>query len=327
MFCASLFLTGIIRRYSLARNIIDIPNQRSSHHMPTPRGGGIAFVICFYVALLALYMFGLVSLQLSTVFFLSGALISGFGFYDDHGHAPVYLRLLGQLLAACILVLCIGSIPDLNLYAWGLSAKWVLNALSVFYIIWMINLYNFMDGINGLASIEAISVCIGMSFLYWLSGHQEQMFLLLMLSGAVAGFMRWNFPTARIFMGDVGSGFLGLMIAGLSLEIAQVDSQLFSSWLILLGVFIVDATVTIVRRALLKDRIFEAHCSHAYQHAAKQHQSHTWVTMGALSLNTLWLFPIAFCVAIGCLNNVLGLLLAYMPLVFIALYYRAGKSW
>lgn len=134
-----------------------------------------------------------------------------------------------------------------------------------------------------------------------------------------------EFPPAKIFMGDAGSGFLGIVLGGLSLQAAWQSSQLFWCWLILLGVFIVDASYTLVRRLLRGDKVYEAHRSHAYQFASRRYGRHLPVTLAVTALNLCWLLPVALCVLLLGLDGVLGLIVAYVPLVMIAAYYRAGS--
>src|SRR5450830_81420 len=145
------------------------------------------------------------------------------------------------------------------------------------------------------------------------------------LAMAVAGFLYWSFPPARIFMGDAGSGFLGIVLGGLSLHAAWSAPQLLWVWLILLGVFIVDATFTLVRRLLRGDRVYEAHRSHAYQFASRRAGRHLPVTLAVLGINVVWLLPISVCVGLSVLDGLTGTILAYAPLVFIAVRFHAGE--
>jgi Fuc2NAc and GlcNAc transferase len=146
----------------------------------------------------------------------------------------------------------------------------------------------------------------------------------VLLGCAVAGFLFWNFPPARIFMGDAGSGFLGIILGILSLQAAWISSQLLWAWLILLGVFIVDATVTLIRRLVRGDKIYEAHRSHAYQFASRRFGRHLPVTSAVGVINLVWLLPIALCVTLFGLDGALGLIIAYIPLVILAIRFKAG---
>ena len=325
IFVLSLALTWCLRRYALAKNIIDIPNFRSSHATPTPRGGGVAFIITFLMTIPLICYLGFTVLSVGVALIGSGILVATLGFFDDHGHIPARLRLLGHFSASIFAVFCLGGMPSVPLLGWMLSAGPVLNIVAVLYLVWMLNLYNFMDGIDGLAAIEALSVCLGGAFIYWLHADYALMSLPLVLAAAVAGFLCWNFPPARIFMGDAGSGFLGLIIGILSIQAAGVEAQFFWCWFILLGVFIVDATVTLVCRLFRGCKVYEAHRSHAYQHAVRRYGSHLRVTLAILILNVFWLLPLAILVARSSVNGFAGLLIAYLPLIILAIGFKAGR--
>ncbi|ENT8441772.1 glycosyl transferase, partial [Pseudomonas aeruginosa] len=153
----------------------------------------------------------------------------------------------------------------------------------------------------------------------------EGVWVLAVLASAVLGFLIWNFPPAKIFMGDAGSGFLGVVLGALSVKAAWVAPELFWSWLILLGIFVVDATFTLLRRLLRGDRIYEAHRSHAYQYASRYFGKHLPVTLGVFFINVLWLFPFALAVGLGMVDALLGVFVAYLPLILIAVRFRAGS--
>lgn len=321
----ALLLTWLLRRYALARSIIDMPTARSSHTIPTPRGGGVAIVMSFLISLPLLLMWDVVASNTVWALFGAGALIAVIGFLDDHGHIAARWRLLGHFSAAAWVLYWLGGFPGLTVFGLTISVSWVGNVLAAFYLVWMLNLYNFMDGIDGLASVEALSTCLGACLIYWLAGYAGLIWLPFLLSMAVLGFLFWNFPPARIFMGDAGSGFLGMILGGLSLQAAWHSTDLLWVWLILLGVFIVDATFTLFRRLINGCKVYEAHRSHAYQFASRQVGSHLPVTLSILAINVFWLLPIALCVALFGLEGILGVLIAYLPLLVLAFKFRAGE--
>jgi len=322
----ALFLTGGLRRYALSRSLIDIPNSRSSHTIPTPRGGGVAIVISFLLALPLMASLGFVAWPLAAALLGAGSGIALLGFLDDHGHISARWRLLGHFIAAAWSLFWLGGLPPLTLLGFTLELGWIGHLLAAIYLVWLLNLYNFMDGIDGIASLEAICVCLGGALLYGLNSQTSLAVLPLLLAFAVAGFLYWNFPTARIFMGDAGSGFLGITLGILSLQASWAAPQLFWSWLILLGVFIVDATWTLLRRLLRGEKVYEAHRSHAYQFASRQFGKHLPVTLTVAAINLFWLLPIALLVGTGKLDGLPGLLLAYLPLVMLALKFKAGTK-
>ncbi|MBW1250893.1 MraY family glycosyltransferase [Pseudomonas tolaasii] len=322
----ALVLTGGLRRYALSRSLIDIPNARSSHVVPTPRGGGVSIVISFLLALLLSASLGLIAWPLTWALFGAGAGIAVLGFLDDHGHISARWRLLGHFIAAAWALFWISGLPPLTFIGLTVDLGWAGHFLAAVYLVWLLNLYNFMDGIDGIASVEAICVCLGSALLYWLTGHEQIALAPLLLGFAVAGFLYWNFPKARIFMGDAGSGFLGVTLGVLSLQAAWAAPQLLWSWLILLGVFITDATWTLLRRLLRGDKVYEAHRSHAYQFASRQFGKHVPVTLAVLAINICWLLPIALLVGNGTVDGVVGLVVAYLPLIALAMKFKAGAK-
>ncbi len=146
----------------------------------------------------------------------------------------------------------------------------------------------------------------------------------LVLMAAVVGFLFWNFPKAKIFMGDAGSGFIGLVLGVFSIQAAWVAPELFWAWLILLGAFIVDATVTLLRRVRRGDKFYEAHRSHAYQYASRKFGAHYPVSLAFGGINLFWLLPIAALVTVGWLDGSLGIVIAYSPIMWLAFHFKAG---
>ncbi|MDH4553060.1 glycosyltransferase family 4 protein [Pseudomonas sp. BN607] len=323
-FFASLALTGMLRRYAIARSIIDIPNSRSSHNVPTPRGGGVAIVIAFLLGLPFCLIFELTTWQAVVGIGGAGLIIAIIGFMDDHGHIAARWRLLGHFLSAVWLLCWLGGFPSLYIFGYSLDFAPLLILFATFYLVWLLNLYNFMDGIDGLASIEAVIATLVMSFIYWVSGFDGLAVLPLLLAFSVGGFVVWNFPPAKIFMGDAGSGFLGITLGALSIQGAWASPVMFWCWLILLGVFVVDATYTLARRLARGDKVYEAHRSHAYQYASRLYGRHLPVTAAVAFINLVWLAPIAVMVALNWVPGPLGVLIAYAPLIGLAVKYRAG---
>ncbi|WP_213876514.1 glycosyltransferase family 4 protein [Pseudomonas sp. dw_358] len=321
----SCVLTGIVRHYALARNLLDVPNARSSHVMPTPRGGGVAIVLGFVVATAWAYFQGEVGTWAIACFAGAGGIVAVVGFLDDHGHIAARWRLVAHFVASAIAMYALGGMPTLQLGSYALDPMWLRMAIGILFFVWMLNLYNFMDGIDGIAGVEAITVCASACLLYWLNGDEPLLTLPSLLAFAVLGFQVWNFPPAKIFMGDAGSGFLGFTLGVLAIQAAWTDPVYFWVWCILLGVFIVDATFTLLRRLLTGSKVYEAHRTHAYQYAARRAGSHWRVTLGVAVANVLWLLPIAVLVASGSLNGCVGVIVAYLPLVALAIFFEAGK--
>jgi len=320
----SLVLTGLMRRYALQAQLLDRPNERSSHTVPTPRGGGVAIVATFLLLGALLAGLGLVEGRMWSALGASGLLVATVGFLDDRNPLPARWRFAGHLMAAAWVLIWLGPLPPAPLLGMTVELGIAGLLLAGLYIVWSINLFNFMDGIDGLASMEAISVACGGALVWWGVQPDGPWLLALLFAASVGGFFVWNFPPARIFMGDAGSGFLGLVVAVLALWSALEHAHLFWSWLILGACFMVDATTTLVRRVRRGERFNEAHRNHAYQYAARLHGSHRAVTLAVLAINTFWLLPIAVLVAVQRVDGIVGLTAAIAPILFLVFRYKAG---
>lgn len=308
-------LTGWLRKYALARQLVDVPNARSSHQVAMPRGGGAAIVAAATMAL-AGWSWGTGSMTLAWSL-AGGLIVAAVGFLDDHRPLPALFRLVCHSAAAMLAAVSLGGL--------SLGVLWVVPV--VVFVTWLTNLTNFMDGIDGLAAAEAVTVCaVGAALFAFVFPGTGRWVEAAILAAAAAGFLVWNWPPARIFMGDVGSGYLGFMIGVMTLRAALVAPALGWSWLILSGGFVVDASVTLVRRAIRRDRLFEAHRSHAYQHLAIAWGSHRPVTLLMIAINLCWLMPWAALVAANVVTGATGLLLAYLPLVIGTVWLGAGTG-
>ncbi|MCK9380221.1 MAG: glycosyltransferase family 4 protein [Sulfuritalea sp.] len=319
----SSVLTGLMRRYALSRQLLDRPNGRSSHSIATARGGGVAIVVAFLAALL---VSGEDISEPATIALLFGGIgVAVVGFVDDLGHIPARWRLSAHFLCAVWILYWIG-VPRLEWMGITVDLGALGAVLAALYLVWMLNLYNFMDGIDGIAGTEAVTVGAGGTLAYWLAAMPPAsgVGLPALLAAAALGFLVWNYPPAKIFMGDAGSGFLGLILGALSLHAAVVRPVLLWCWLVLLGVFIVDATVTLIRRLLRGERVYEAHRSHAYQHASREFGAHRPVTLAVAAINVFWLMPWALAIASGQVAGVVGLAAAYIPILALVLRFKAG---
>lgn len=280
LFLLSLFFTRSICLFSIKKNILDVPNQRSSHQMPTPRGGGLAFVSVFYGAILLLWL----NHCIQTPIFLSllgGIPVACIGYCDDVFGVKAQWRASVQVLSAICGIYFLGDITVL------------FCIVEIFITVWFINLYNFMDGTDGLAGMEAVFVSGAAGYFLLLNGVYSIAFICLSLTFSVLGFLIWNWSPAKIFMGDVGSGFLGFIFADL-MWITHTHHQLpLSVWWILLGVFIADASYTLLHRMVLKKKWWTAHREHAYQRLVQSGISHKHITLAVLCINVVFCFPLA----------------------------------
>ncbi len=324
-------LTAVIRFYALSRKVLDIPNQRSSHVIPTPRGGGLAIVVAFSLALVVL----LFTQRLSVNHFAalsSALLVAVIGFCDDHAHVAARWRLLVHFTAAMLVLWFLGGMPalwlpsplDQLLQRQSLHLDWLGYALGLPMLVWSLNLFNFMDGTDGIAASEAIFVALGLAgFLYFLD--RSLFAVAVSLAAACLGFLSWNWPRAKIFMGDVGSGFLGLLLGVLILMSAQQAAVLLYCGLILFGVFVVDATYTLAIRFASGQKWYDAHCSHCYQRAAKRY-GHLPVLIACWAINLGWLLPWAVWVFLHPAYALLGMATAYAPMLVVCYLFKAGRA-
>lgn len=327
VFAASCALTAGLWRYALHRDWLDIPNARSSHELPTPRGGGLAVVGTVLLALPVLWWLGFIALEVLIGLAGAGLLVALVGWLDDRGHVAARWRLSVHFMAAGWGIYWLGGLPPLVIMGADFDLGLAGDALALVALVWLLNLYNFMDGIDGIAGVEAVTVCLVGVFLLTVAAPGNDTWILpLVLASAVLGFLAWNFPPAKIFMGDAGSGFVGLMLGLLLLDAAHIDQALLWGWLILLGTFVVDATVTLVRRVSKGDKFYEAHRSHAYQFLARKWGAHRPVTILYGAVNVLWLLPVAWLVVSGYLDGIVGLVVAYVPLVVFVWVCKAGNK-
>lgn len=260
----SAALTWGARHYALRRNLLDQPGERRSHGVATPRGGGIAIVLTLLLSTgVAALIWPGARAQLG-VFGLGLALVAGIGWWDDHRPLPAIRRLLVHVLAAALLA---GLV-------WQASGNVLQAVLALLFATSLINIWNFMDGINGIATTQAVLVGIAFALVlpapYGLAG--------VVLGLACLGFLPFNFPQGRIFMGDVGSGALGYAVAAL-VCLASVRTHI--NWMLLLvplSAFLVDAGFTLLSRMLSGQRWMEPHTQHLYQRLVKGGASHSLVT-------------------------------------------------
>lgn len=340
-FVSSYWLTYLIRRYALNRNLLDKPNERSSHSIPTPRGGGLSVVIVFLITLLGLKQFNLINMTDNTLIglLLSSTLVTSIGFWDDHQSIPARWRFLIHISAIFIALISFSKLPSLIFL--GILFKHPVFSF-IFYTLalaWLLNLYNFMDGIDGLASCEAISVSLSAALLLFIQQNNDWSLVLVLLAVCVAGFLIWNWPHAKIFMGDACSGFLGFILGVLALLTSFEGLINLWSWFILLAVFITDSTVTLTSRILTGKQWYQAHCTHAYQYHAHQLISqfkqqglkttlartyaHRQINSNLIMINLFWLLPLATIATFYPFWGLLVSMVAYSPLIIMVKHIRA----
>lgn len=258
--------TWLARMYAVQRNLIDHPGERRSHDMATPRGGGIAIVIALLVATLALAMRDPMRAAQLAGFAVALVLVAGIGWWDDHRPLSTWLRLGVHAIAASILSFVV-------FLAFG--DTW-LSIVTFIAALVLTNVWNFMDGIDGLAASQAAMVAAVFAAV---SGNAWS-WLGWALVAACLGFLPFNFPRARIFLGDVGSGALGFAIAALTVTAVGGHGIPWPLALLPLSAFVIDAGLTLARRVARRERWWTAHTQHAYQGMARRVGGHVPVALG-----------------------------------------------
>jgi UDP-N-acetylmuramyl pentapeptide phosphotransferase/UDP-N-acetylglucosamine-1-phosphate transferase len=283
----SFGLTYLIRVFAIKKAILDIPNDRSSHSVPTPRGGGIAIAISWLIGLCILFFTGKIEDDLFYAL-LSGLPLAIIGFIDDVVSLNPGIRFLVQVLSATLAIFFLHGMHFVDIWIWHFNHIIPLSCLAFVAIIWFTNLFNFLDGIDGYISTEVIFIGL---VLFIITGNVIGLILL----ASVLGFLFWNWQKAKIFMGDVGSTLLGFNVAVLLIYFNNLNSMSIYVGLILTSVFWFDATVTLFRRFKNKEHLSVAHRKHAFQRIVQAGFSHQKTVLYALGLNIIGVV-LAFCV-------------------------------
>ena len=300
---ASFSLTYFIKNYAIKKSLVAEVNERSSHTVPTPHGGGIAIALTWFAALGYLYFSNQIE---SSLFYalLIGVVISLVSFFDDIYELSPKVRLLTQAFVAIAGLVAIGGLDSINLGLFTIENQIITNVFAFLLIIWFINLYNFLDGINGYSGSEAVFLALA-GFLLFGGAH------FAVLAVCVLGFLVWNYNKAKIFMGDVGSTLLGYNVAVFTLYYANIDSVNLWVWIILFSVFWFDATLTLVRRKLNGEQISQAHKKHAYQRLNQSGWSHFKVTNYSILINIV-LFAIVYFISNVFIAFIVSIVLMYL---------------
>ncbi|MEM7293967.1 MAG: glycosyl transferase, partial [Pseudomonadota bacterium] len=292
-------------------NIVADPNERGAHKESTPTGAGIVFAL---VWLIAVFLTGNFSPELFALIAI-GAL----GWLDDFNPLPWQGRLVVQLLCVSWVIYSLELPSEISLPL-AIESHWIWPFVLGFALLWFLNLYNFMDGIDGIAATEACFALLVVCAFGWHSGGN--IVLPATLLACCAGFLMINWPSAKVFMGDIGSGFLGLAIGAMA--ITEIGLPLVT-WFILLGWFIADATTTLLVRFHMGDRVYEAHSKHAYQHLNRALGTQNTLLI-LLIVNVVWLLPLAVLSVFYHEVSTILLLLALLPLAALHYWWGAGQE-
>ncbi|HEY6893335.1 MAG TPA: glycosyltransferase family 4 protein [Rhodanobacteraceae bacterium] len=297
-YAISTLCTRLAIGYAKRRRLIDAPGVRRSHSVPTPRGGGIGIVVAvFLAACVPALMRPPTSIGAAVVLTVAMAIVAAVGWIDDHRGLSARARFAAHCIAAALFLLpviaAVALAPDAveERFATSAAAVWLALAVAVVAIVWFVNLHNFMDGIDGLLATQAIFVLSALALLCHHVGvpHAGE---ILVFAAAAAGFLPFNFPRARIFMGDVGSGVLGLLIAVAVLWQMSAPDTALASGLILASAFVTDATATLISRVARGRRWYSAHREHLYQWLVRSGFSHARVVALYMGWNLVIALPV-----------------------------------
>lgn len=263
-----------------------IPNERSLHDFPTPKGGGIAITLTWYTGITILYLTGIIERNLYYAL-LSGILLACVSLIDDlKGLRPI-IRLVVQFITAILAFYFLHGLRPLVIPQINFNYNYIIYPLAIVGMVWFINLFNFMDGVDGFASVEVIAVA---SILFIMSWN----IITILLIVCVAGFLCWNWPKAKIFMGDVGSTQLGFILVVLGIYFHNTLEFSILNWIMLTSPFWFDATLTLFRRMRNREKLSEAHRKHAYQRIVQAGFSHEKVNLFLILINLATITLIIF---------------------------------
>jgi len=285
-FLITAVVTGAIRTVLIRHGVMDLPNARSLHSVPVPRGGGVGIVVVFLSALIWMFRNHLVSAGLPLALVGGGLAIGIVGFIDDRFNLAQWPRVLVHCLAAAWAIWCLNLTHPFE----GGSAMlgiWVGRLAAFVGLVWLTNLFNFMDGIDGITPSETVTIGLGVALIALIAADHESGGVPLGLSIAAAslGFLVWNWQPAKLFLGDVGSIPLGFLLGWLLLGLAGTGA--WAPALILPLYYLVDSSLTLLHRLVRLRRVWEAHREHFYQRAVQRGSSHGNVVLRIAAANVL----------------------------------------
>jgi Fuc2NAc and GlcNAc transferase len=292
IFFSSYYGTLFYRTVAIKKRIVANPNFRTLHENPIPRGGGIIFSTVFVISLFLLGFFDIIKSDLLMALGFGGCAAACFGFVDDVSDIRASVKFFIQVCLASWLLFCFDGGP---LMAIEFLPKLLSFFVSCGLLVWLMNLYNFMDGVDGMAVSGGVFISLALLVGLVLSGESYSLIVLFsFLAVSCFGFLLLNWPPAKIFMGDSGSIFLGYCFGALIIHTTMTGNISFWTWLIVFGYFLGDTTMTTIMRILIvKKRWYHAHRSHAYQNLARVLGSHLKVTGGVVFYHIVWLLPLS----------------------------------
>ena len=290
----SVIITAYIRNFSIKNNLFDIPNDRSAHKIPVPNLGGIAIIIPLIFLIVTLFSQEMIGDEIGISMIIGLSLIAIVGLVDDCKNLSAFTRITIYIIASGASLYLIDGVKSISINEYNYYLGGVGYCLGVLFLVWLTNLYNFMDGVDGFAAIETICVSIFCCFLFYSLDNVPFLIIMLCLASTTVGFLYWNFAPAKIFMGDIGSCSIGFFFGLLAVYTGVNGIISISVWLVLLAPFISDATFTLVSRIFNSERWYVAHKSHAYQKLHQLGLSHKQLSLNLFIVNILLIWPLAY---------------------------------
>ena len=332
IFVLSYSVVRIQSRSRLFGHFIDEPNFRSSHSIATRSSGGVSIILLLWIGLSILEAIGYPIVTTWSVLLICATAMGAVGLIDDVVDISAKIRLVAQFILASITITWI-LVTETSLHIIYSDRPLVISVLlltALLSYVWFINLYNFMDGIDGYAASQTIFVYSITCFLILAGTNNTETHLLFYLMALftviMLAFIIFNWPKAALFMGDTGSGFIGFLLAGLVIICLIQNLMTLKTWLIILSLFLIDSTVALTRRCFLGKVIYEAHRSHAYQNIARKYNSHFVATTLGISVNLFLVAPAALISHFMPVYSTHSLILVYSVLGMVLYAIGSGRE-
>jgi len=311
IYVLSILGTILYRKFAIKYSILANLNVRTLHQKPTPRGGGVIFSMIFALSIFVLSSLNIIEKHLINVFCYGAVIALLIGYIDD----LISISSLKKLFLQFFLVLWILYFSNVEIFSQNkVEFSFTLWLLVPILLVWLINAYNFIDGIDGMAILGAILISSTLLVtLILTSGFSDLMLMLLVLLASCLGFLFFNWPKATIFMGDSGSIFLGFCFSSLIVYSVKSNEVSLFTWLVVFGYYLADTSTTTILRVFLVKNWYGTHRSHAYQNLARIKDNHFLVTIGVLIYHLLWLLPLAILTVVKPDQGLIIVIFAYLP--------------
>jgi len=324
-FVVCFCLTLGLRSWSKRLGLIDVPNSRSGHSIPTPKGGGLAFCLSFFLVTGSMILLGVLPKDIAFPLFFGGPVVAILGWVDDRFTISAWIRLIVHFMVAifiCYLVTGWGQVPiEISFLP---KVPWLNFIFCIFFITWCINLFNFMDGADGLVTSVSIVASLLLAVVAYSHGAENLVSIYVVFAYCLFGFLLHNWPPAKIFMGDSGSYFIGFFFSVMALISKLYSNISFYAHIVLFAPFICDTTYTLVMRFLRGERVYNAHRQQAFHKAIDSGWTPQKLSFMYITITILWLFPLANLAVLYNLFGIVFVIIAYLPMILFQVYFKAG---